>query len=92
MNEIIALLAVISAGIGAGLSTWKGYEHSPPEEKYNKSKLASSLIISVVTSFSLVNFTTVGDQLSALGYVGLAVTYLLIGLGTDQGLSHLDSR
>ena len=90
MNELIAIIAIVAAATGAILSTLKGYWNSPDTESYKKGRLASSLIISIMTSFALVNFDIISDQLTSLGYVGIIVTYALIGFGTDAGLSQLD--
>ena len=90
MNEIIALIAIVAAATGAIFSTAKGYWNSPDEEKYKKGRLASSLIIATMGSFALVNFNIISDQLTGLGYVGLVITYLLLGFGTDTGLAQLD--
>lgn len=88
MSETIALVAVISALSGSILSTVKGFSQSG--EKFKLGRLISSLIIGVFGSFTLINFGVVSSQLDTLGFVGLIITYLLLGFGADQGLSKLD--
>jgi len=88
MNEIIALTAISSCAIGAILSTLSGWWNG--EKNYAKGKLASSLIISVMASFSLVNFGVLQDQIGAIGLVGLVASFILLGFGTDQSLAKLE--
>ena len=88
MSEIIALVAILSAVTGAILSTISGWWNS--EGNYHKGKLASSLIIAVMGSFALVNFSILQDQLNNVGLVGLISSYLLVGFGIDQATSKLD--
>lgn len=90
MNEIIALTALISASSGAILSTISGWWNAPPEVGFKKGKLASSLIIAIMSSFALVNFSILQDQLNTIGVVGLVSMYVMAGFGIDQALSKLD--
>jgi hypothetical protein len=93
MNEIIILIAVISAISGASLSVLKGYKKNTTADKQNAFKgqrLLSSLIIAIMTVLATIQFGAITDQFGILGYIGLAITYLVLGFGTDQGLSHLD--
>lgn len=88
MSELIVLIAVVATMFGAILSTLKGYFGT--EEPYKVNRLISSLIISVMTAFAIVNFGVIQEQLDTVGLVGLIVLQLVIGFGTDQGLSKLD--
>lgn len=88
MNETIMLIAVASTAFGAILSTLKGYFGT--QEPYKVNRLISSLIISIMVSLSIVNFNVIQDNLTSVGLVGLIVLQLVLGFGTDQGLSKLD--
>ena len=90
MNELIAFVALFSASSGAILSTLSGWWNAPDTEKFKKGKLASSLIIAILSSFALVNFSILQDQISSFGIVGLIATYLMVGFGLDQATSKLD--
>lgn len=91
MSETIILIAVFATVCGAILSTLKGYFGSLAENKqYKVSRLISSIIIAVMTSLAVINFDILKDSITSLGIVGLIVVQLVIGFGTDQGLSKLD--
>lgn len=90
MSELIVLAAIVCSAVGAILSTVKGWWDSPEDEKYSGGKLASSLIISIFASFTVVNLASLPEDLGATGWTGLAITYLLLGFGADTALSKLD--
>jgi len=91
MSETIVLLAVLATVAGAVLSTIKGYFGAKAnEEVYKVSRLISSTIIAVMTALAIVNFGVINETLSTIGLVGLIVVQMVIGFGTDQGLSKLD--
>ena len=90
MEQTIALAALIAASSGAILSTISGWWRAPETERFSKGKLASSLIIAIFSSFALVNFNIIQDQLTNLGLVGLITTYTMLGFGIDQATSKLD--
>jgi len=91
MSEYIVLIAVLATVSGAILSTIKGYFGAIDKgENYKVSRLISSVIIAVMTSLAIVNFGIINETLTSLGLVGLIVVQLVIGFGTDTGLSKLD--
>ena len=94
VSELLSIAAIGSILVGAIFSTVKGYWAKAEGTKYDLKKLASSIIIAVMAATSSINIASIitglPDQLSALGMVGLIVSYVFFGYGLDQGLSSLD--
>ena len=88
VSELLSLIAVASAGIGAVFATLQGYWAQ--EGGYSIKKLLSALISSAFVSFGLVNLSGVQEQYTAIGYMGVIIGGLLLGYGTDRSLSALD--
>ena len=85
MNELIALIAVISAVTGATLKTVQAKLES--EESYSFKKLAGALIGSSLLAVSVVNLVEIQTQVTTLGYIGLFVINALAGAGIGSVLS-----
>ncbi|MFM7795579.1 MAG: hypothetical protein ACKO7N_02335 [Candidatus Nitrosotenuis sp.] len=88
MTETLAIMAIVSAVIGAIASTVQGYWNS--EGGYSLKKLSSAVLTSAFFAFGIVNLTGIDSQASQLGIVGLLVSNLLLGYGIDKAHSALD--
>ena len=86
--ESIALLAVVSALVGAVASTIQGYWKA--DTGYSLKKLASAIISSGFAAFGIVNLVNIPEQIALVGVVGLVMANLLLGYGIDQAHSNLD--
>jgi len=90
MEDYLSLWAVSFTILGAVLSVAKGFSKREPGEKFDVGQLMSSLIITVMTAFTMINFQVIADTLTQTGWVGVAIAFLILGFGADQGLSKLD--
>lgn len=88
MNELITVIAIVAASLGAIASTVQGYVGSQGE--YSLKKLTSALISSVFFAFGIVNIVNLEGDLSTLGVVGLFISNAILGYGIDQAHSGLD--
>jgi len=91
MNEMIAVVAILAAELGAIASTIQGYWNAPPEQKYSTKKLLSALLSSGFTAFGLVNLSALSStDPSNFTWVGLILGNLILGFGIDKVHSVLD--
>lgn len=95
MSELVLIVAIVAAGLGASFNTIEGYLERKGDatkaKKYSVKKLTSALITSIFTAFATINLLQIPDNFATIGYVGIVMTYLIQGYGIDKGLSKLDS-
>jgi hypothetical protein len=84
MSELIAIIAVLGAIVGASLNTVRAYFEAPPTEGYSFKKLFGALIASSLLAISAINFVTIVETAGTLGYVALFVLSALAGVGISS--------
>lgn len=89
LTEWTALFVVSFTILGAVLSVAKGVGRSGQPVDWGQ--FSSSVLIAVVVALALINFEDIPNPVEVT-YVRIAIMYLLIGLGADQGFSHLDRK
>ena len=80
--ELLNVAVVISAIIGSGLNTLRGYLHHT-EEGYSAKKLIGALIISTFGAIAIGN--TIGVE--GLGLVGTVLVGLTVGFTLDFAIT-----
>ncbi len=90
LNELIPIVAIVAAELGAVASTIQGYWDTPEGTKYSKKKLLSALISSGFTAFGLVNIVGLPTDINTVMWTGLIINNLLIGFGIDKAHAVLD--
>lgn len=90
VNEIIPIVAILAAELGAVASTVQGCLDAPKGTKYSAKKLCSALISSGFTAFGLVNIAALPTDPNTVMWTGLIITNLLIGFGIDKAHAVLD--
>ena len=80
--ELLNVAVVISAIIGSGLNTLRGYLHHS-EEGYSAKKLIGALIISTFGAIAIGN--TIGVE--GLGLVGTVLVGLTVGFTLDFAIT-----
>ena len=80
--ELLNVAVVISAIIGSGLNTLRGYLHHT-EEGYSAKKLVGALIISTFGAIAIGN--TIGVE--GLGLVGTVLVGLTVGFTLDFAIT-----
>jgi len=88
-SEVVTLLALAAAALGAVASTIQGYKSSNGEG-YSAKKLASALISSVFFAFGIVNIAGLQNTENNIGLVGVVITNALLGYGVDKAHAVLD--
>ena len=94
MNEIIPIVAIVAAAIGAIASTIQGYWDAPQvdgkDQSYSGKKLVSALLSSCFTAFGLVNIVGLPTDINTVTWTGLIMTNMVVGFGIDKAHSVLD--
>ena len=80
--ELLNVAVVVSAIIGSGLNTLRGYLHHS-EEGYSAKKLVGALIISTFGAIAIGN--TIGVE--GLGLVGTVLVGLTVGFTLDFAIT-----
>ena len=76
------LICVVSAVIGAGLNTLRGYLHRE-EEAYSARKLAGALIISTFAAIAIAQTIAI----EGIGEIGIALIGLTTGFAADFAIT-----
>jgi hypothetical protein len=85
--EIVALVAVVAASIGAAFSVWNNTPDSPTPIPRNK--LLKSIASAALSAVALVNLTgLVVPDGSTLTWVGFIIANLFIGAGVTKAFNH----
>lgn len=84
----LAIIVLVAAGIGGFLATVQGALKSP--DGYSLKKLLSALITTEFIVFGLVNITGLPENASTTVIIGLILSSLILGYGSDKTLSGLD--
>lgn len=87
MNEIVALVAIISAAVGATFAVWWNTSDKTP---VSHSQLAKAVSLSVIGAISLVNLASLPSVSDPVfSWVGLVIMYLFVGSGIGKASNHL---
>lgn len=87
MNETVAVAAILSAVAGAVFAVWW---NTPDKVVVSHIQLAKAMSLSAFGAIGLVNITSLPNISDPLfSFVGLIVTYLLIGSGLGKASNHL---
>jgi len=89
VTELVSLIAVLGATVGAGLNAARAWWDAPDTEKFSWRKFVGGLVSGSVAAFALINFTAIGDTVSSSGYIGLFIIEALAGAGTSTLFSKL---
>ena len=76
------LICVVSAVIGAGLNTLRGYLHRE-EESYSARKLAGALIIATFAAIAIAQTIAI----EGIGEIGIALIGLTTGFAADFAIT-----
>ena len=88
---IIESIAVVAVIIGSVISVVDGYtSRTTKTTGFATKKLLSALITSIMGAITMINFGAIPDQTNGLSILGVFVSYLILGWGTDKGLARLD--
>ena len=87
-SEMIALIAVAGALVGAGLNAGRAWYQSPDTEKFSWKKFLGGLTSGGLAAIGVVNFLTLPDQ-AAQGLVALFIGNALLGVGASTSVAQL---
>lgn len=84
VNEFATLVALVAANVGAIGTTIESWYSSPEHEKYSQRLLVGAILGSSLAAFTVVNLLPLTEQVSTIGYLGIAVTNAIVGIGAAK--------
>jgi hypothetical protein len=82
MSEIVAVVAVFAALVGAGLNAIRAWYQAPEDEKFSWRKFSGGLVSGGLSAVAVVSFLELNVE-AVGGYVALIVSHILLGVGAS---------
>ena len=90
--EFIQIVALLSTVTGALISVGEGYSNRPEGSGFSGKELLSALITAITGSMFVINLGAVPEQTNGMTLIAVVVMYIILGYGSDKGLSSLSKK